>query len=524
MAKSSALAGIIGLVLLIFGIIDYFIASGFRFFVFINLAAGVFALVLWATTSSRESLGAALGSRTTRYGANAVFYSLVFIALVVAINYLANRHDHRFDTTQEKVFSLSTQSISTVRNLNRPLKFYGFFQGGQDQRAKDLYEAYAYASPKVSYQMVDPDKHPELAERYKVTTMGTTRVQYGDNASDGTNVTELSEENLTNAVIKVTKGTRKIVDFLDGEGEGDPDDSKSATGFASLKQALEGEGYTVRKLFLASKPEVPSDTNLVVVAGPTRDVSGHVLDALTAYLKRGGHVLVTLRPSMPGTPDPEEGLIKMLGGWGLKVGDDVLVDQVLRLFAGPALGLNPVVTTYGAHPITNGFNQRTVFPMTRSVQPESPLKAGLSVVELAKTSETSWAETDLVGIFQQQKASFDAGKDQKGPIAVADAVDGDLKTLGFGKEGQTARLVVIGSTDFASNQYFNQFFNRDFTINSVDWLAGEEKSISIRPRTMHSSSFRLTVDQFSLVFMLSVLLLPELLLILGIAVWWERRT
>src|SRR5579885_334779 len=378
MAKSSALAVIIGLILLIFGTIDYFIASGFRFFVFVNLAAGVFALVLWATTSSRESLGAALGRRTTRYGANAVIYSAAFIGLLIAINYLASRHDRRFDTTEEKVFSLSSQSIKVVKNLNKPLKFYGFFQGGQDQKAKDLYEAYAYASPKVSYQMVDPDQHPELAERYKVTTMGTTRVQYGDQPSDGTNVTELSEENLTNAIIKVAKGTRKVVDFLDGEGEADPDDSKSAGGFNAFKQALQGEGYTVRKLLLASKPEVPADTDLLVIAGPTRELSAHVLDATTAYLKRGGHLLVTLRPAMPGTPDPEAGLIKLLGGWGLKVGDDVIVDQVLRLFAGPALGLNPVVTSYGTHPITNGFTQRTVFPMTRSVEPESPLKPGLS--------------------------------------------------------------------------------------------------------------------------------------------------
>ena len=352
--------------------------------------------------------------------------------------------------------------------------------------------------------------------------MGTTRVQYGGpDSNDGTNVTELSEENLTNAVIKVAKGSKKVVDFLDGEGEGDPDDSKSQNGFASLKQALEGEGYTVRKLFLASKPEVPSDTNLVVVAGPTRDVSQHVLDALEAYLKRGGHAMVTLRPALPGSPDPEAALIKMLAGWGVTVGDDVIVDQVVRLFAGPALGLNPVVNAYGAHPITNGFNQRTVFPMTRSVEPANPLKSGLSVVGLAKTSDTSWAETDLVGIFQKQSASFDA-KDRKGPIDVAASVEADLKTLGYAKDGQ-GKVVVIGSTDFTNNQYFNQFYNRDFAVNSIDWLAGEEKSISIRPRTMHSSSFRLTVDQFSLVFALSVLLLPELLLILGIAVWWERR-
>ena len=237
MRKSSAVAGIIGLVLLIFAIVDYFIASGFHLFVAINLVAGIFALVLWATTSSRESIGATLGSRTTRYGANALVYSLAFIALLVAINYLASRHDRRFDATEEKVFSLSSQSIAEVKNLNRPLKFYGFFQGGENQKAHDLFESYAYASPKVTYEMVDPDKHPELAERFKVTTMGTTRVQYGgENSNDGTNVTELSEENLTNAIIKVAKGTRKVVDFLDGEGEGDPDDSKSQNGFSVLQR------------------------------------------------------------------------------------------------------------------------------------------------------------------------------------------------------------------------------------------------------------------------------------------------
>ena len=523
MAKSSTLAGIIGLVLLVFGIIDYFIASGFPFFVFVNLAAGVFALILWATTSSRESMGAALGSRTTRYGANALVYTLGFIGLLVALNYLANRHDKRFDTTQEKVFSLSSQSMNVVKNLNKPLKLYGFVEGGQNQHARDLYEAYAYASPRVTYEIIDPDRHPEMAERYKVTVMGTTRVQYGgDDPATGTNVTELSEENITNAIIKVTKGGNKSVQFLDGEGEGDPEDSKSANGFATFKQALEGEGYQVHKLFLASQPAVPNDTTLLVIAGPTREVSSHVVQAVDAYLKRGGHVMVTLRPPPAQGPDPEAGLIKLLDGWGVKVGDDVIVDQVLRLFAGPALGLNPVVTSYEQHPITASFNQRTVFPMARSVEPESGLKSGLSVAPLAKTSNTSWAEVDIAGIFVRQTASF-GGKDRKGPITVADAIEADLKALGGAKEGQ-ARMVAIGSTDFANNQYFNQFFNRDFAVNSVDWLAGEEKSISIRPRTLHASSFRLTVQQFSLVFALSVLLLPEVLLILGIAVWWERRS
>jgi ABC-type uncharacterized transport system involved in gliding motility auxiliary subunit len=213
--------------------------------------------------------------------------------------------------------------------------------------------------------------------------------------------------------------------------------------------------------------------------------------------------------------------VDLVGEWGVKAGNDVVVDQVLRLFQGPALGLNPIVDTYGPHEITAAFDQRTVFPMTRSVEPVESPKPGLQVVWLAKTGPTSWAETDLVALFQHQTAELDA-KDRKGPITVADVVTGELKQLGWGTG--TARLLVFGDTEFANNQYLDNFFNRDFFMNSADWLVGETNAISIRPRTMRASRFALTVVQFSIVFALSVLLLPELLIIAGITVWWRRRT
>jgi len=519
MRRSSALAGIIGLVLLSFGLVDYFIAAGFKFFVFVNIAAGVFALIVWAV-SSREAMGSIVGSRATRYGANAVVYTLGFVGLLVAVNYLSSLHHKRFDMTEEKTFSLSSQSVEVVKNLSKPLKFYGFFEGGQNARAKSLYESYSYASPKVSLEIVDPDKHPELAEKYKVSVMGTTRVQYGGDEGEGTNVSELSEENLTNAIIKVTKGGKKVIYFLDGHGEGNPDDSEHPSGMASLRQALEGEGFEVKKVVLASQAEVPADCNILVIAGPRKPLTQHELDQIDGYLKRGGRAVVMLEPPRPDDPAVEAGLVKMLADWGVKVGNDVVVDQVVRLFAGPALGLSPVVTSYGNHAVTKSFTQRTVFPMTRSVEPVgSNPKAGLAVTTLAKTSETSWAETDIEGIFKRQTAKFD-GSDRRGPVTVADAVEANQQFTG--KEG-SARMIVLGSTEFADNQNVTNFFNRDFFINGVDWLVGEEKSISIRPRSLRSSRMRLTVDQFSVLFALSVLTLPELLLIIGITVWWKRR-
>lgn len=519
MRRSAALYGILGLVLLAFGLVDYFIASGFRLFVWVNLIGGLFAIVLWIT-SSRSALASISTGRSARYGANAVIYSLAYIGLLVAINYISSLHHARLDLTAEKVYSLSSQSVNVVKGLKKPLKIYGFFQGGESPAARELYDTFAYYSPKVAYEVVDPDKHPELAERYKVSVMGTTHLQYGGDNGEGTNITELNEETLTNAIIRVTKKTKKTIDFLDGNGEGDPDEVESPTGFGIIKKDLEGEGYEVNKLLLAQLPKVPDDVNLVVIAGPIKPLGVHEIDQLNEYLKHGGRVIAMFRPQRPDNSIDETALMKLAGDWGVKVGNDIVVDQVVRLFEGPALGLNPLVQTYGEHPITKDFKQRTVFAMSRSLAAEPNLKPGLTVTPVAKTSDTSWAEVDLDTLYKQQKAQL-TDKDTRGPIAVVMAVDGNLEQLGLGKGD--ARMVVYGSTEFADNQYVSTLFNRDFFINSADWLTGEENSISIRPRSIRASRFRLTTDQFSIVFAFAVLFLPEMLLIAGIVVWWERR-
>src|SRR5271168_3064397 len=383
MRRSAALYGILGLILLTFGLVDYFMSrglgGGFPLFVWVNLAGGVFSIVLWIT-SSRSELASISTGRSARYGANAVIYSLGFIGLLVAINYISTLHHTRLDLTTEKVYSLSSQSVNVIKGLQKPLKFYGFFQGGENPSARELYETYAYYSPKVSFEMVDPDKHPELAERFKVSVMGTTHLQYGGaDSTEGTNITDLTEESLTNAIIRATSSTKKVIDFLDGHGEADIDDADSQTGFGIVKKDLEGEGYEVRKLELAQLAQVPDDANLVVVAGPIKPIGQHEIDALNDYLKHGGRMIAMYRVQRPDNPIDEDAMVKLAADWGVVVGNDIVVDQVVRLFEGPALGLNPIVQSYEEHPITKDFKERTVFPMTRSLTAEPNLKPGLAV-------------------------------------------------------------------------------------------------------------------------------------------------
>jgi ABC-type uncharacterized transport system involved in gliding motility auxiliary subunit len=514
MQRSMASAGLIGLVFLFFALVAYL--TGARLYFLLNLVLGVLAIVLWAT-SSRETLGTLMGHRATRYGANAVVYSIGFVGLLMAINYILALHHRRFDLTTERVFSLSPQSVKVVSGLKQPLKLYGFFQGGRNAQAESLYESYTYTSPKITFQLIDPEKNPEIATRYNVTRMPTTHIQYGD---QGTNVSDATEQEITSGIIKVTSTSTKGACFLQGHGEPAIDDMDSAGGFGRAAQALAGENYDIKPLTLMTGPKVPPSCMVVIVAGPAKPLFPAEVDALDGFLKNGGRLLVMLRPPRGDLANAQTSLVNMISRWGLTVGNDIVLDQELHLFSGPTLGLSPLVELYPPHPITRGFTKRTLWPMLRSVEPVKDINPGLQAWPLAQTSDTSIAAAEVDAIFKEQKFKPGA-KDRKGPITVADAVDADLKKLKWGTGD--GRLAVYGSTDFANNQNLSQVFNQDFFLNTVDWLAGETATIAIRPRTLRASRVNLTVNQFNNVFVASVLLLPELLLILGIVVWWERR-
>jgi len=515
--RNNSLLGLIGLVLLLFAGVAAILTqarSGIDvLYIFINGLFGLFALIAYLSAGF-EHLRTVVSDRSTRYGANVLLGSLAFIAVLVLLNYISARHSHRFDLTEQGVFSLSPQSASVVKNLQNDLQVQAFVEGGVNPQLRDLLESYSYASPRFKFEMLDPDRQPEQAEKYKITAYNTVRLEYG---KESTTVTQPTEQSITNAIIKVTRTGRKTVCMIEGHGEPDIDDAENPHGFSSIKQALANENYEVKKVLLASLASVPDDCSVVVVAGSQKTYIESELTALGTYLDNGGRALFLLPPRGGNEFQP------LLTKWGVKLGNDVVVDQVVRLFQGPALGLAPLVNTYGAHDITRDFKQRTIFPMTRSVRSDAAGKKGLQATELAKTSASSWGETDLDGIFQRSEATLDANVDTKGPVPVAVVVNADLKEMGGGKDG-SSRIAVIGSVEFAGNREVEgTYFNRDLFLNTVGWLVGQADLLSIRPRAVRASRAQFTADQGTVIFYLSVLVIPELLLIAGIAVWWRRE-
>ena len=510
--RSTSLFGLWGLVLLAFGLVAYAVTPAASGYVLVHVGLGLLLLVLYLT-ASRENVTTFLGERSTKYGANAVVYSLIFLAVLGIVNYLAARHNHRFDLTKQNVFSLSTQSANVLAKLDKPVEVHAFTEGGADPIIEDLLDSYKNASNNFTFHMVDPVKDRDLAERFKVTELPTLHIQYGEQSSTVTR--DISEESITNGLIKATATTKKVVCFLDGHGEPDPE-NREARGFGALQDALRNENYDTRKVLLATEAKVPDECSILVVAATDRPLFDHELDQLREYLKAGRSGLFLVPPQRG------QQLVEMLQPWGVKVTDTVVVDQVVRLFQGPALGLQILASTYGTHPITKDFTERTVFPMARAVQADAAGKPGVSAVELVKSSPSAWAESDVEGVFKRGEAS-QSDADVKGPVSLAVAVTGKHKEMGFDKEGET-KLVVVGDADFANNQFFTQLFNRDLVLNMMGWLGGEEQNISIRPRAISASRAQLTPEESRRIFYLSVLVLPELLLFIGLTVWWRRST
>ncbi|HXH28792.1 MAG TPA: GldG family protein, partial [Candidatus Polarisedimenticolia bacterium] len=377
------------------------------------LGTGAFALVLLVAglALNRARLIAALKGRRVRAAGASAGYILIVIAVLVLINFLAGRHHVRYDSTENKMFSLSEQTIKVLHALPRDVTVTAFYQEVQPGRQKleDLLKEYHDRSSKLSYTFVDPDANPGEARRYGITEYGTTVVESGKRES---RFTTADEEALTNALIKVTQDRDLIVYVTTGHGEHELSGGERGS-LSQLKEALEKQHYTVKPLVL--NQGVPADASVVLIPGPRKAFLPAEAKMIGDYLDRGGRVMLLQDPG------DASGLADVLAREGLKVRDDVVVDKVSQLFGGSAL--IPMVQGDGydtVHPVTKTFRIQTFFPEASSIEVASPLPQGVTVTKLAQTSQYSWGETSQAEL-ESGHIHMDRGTDVQGPLTLAAA-------------------------------------------------------------------------------------------------------
>src|SRR3954463_2581455 len=487
--------------------------------------AGLFCTLLYILSQWRE-IGQSFSGRNARYGTLAAGSVLVVIAILGAINYLASRHNRRWDLTAAHQFTLSDQTKKVLHDLKEPVTIRVFAVTQEFPRYHDRLDQYTYQSKLVKTEYIDLEKQPPMGQRYGINTPGTVLFEYKGRTEK---VTAEGEQDLTNGLIKAIKGRQPKIYFTQGHGEKDPSNSDRA-GYSSIGTAMTNSNFVTDKIALAQVTAVPADADIIIIAGPRTDFFAPEIDLLKAYLARGGKLLVLLDPVLK-ADQPQPVLLQgLLKEWGIEAGNDVVLDV-----SGMGRLLNtdesvPVVINYPPHPITENFaGLLTAYPLARSMSPIEGAAGGKSPQKIVQTSASSWAESDLKSLTGGQPAKAD-GNDKRGPVSLAVAVSAPASNppVAPAKDSEDekkaeSRIVAFGDSDFAGNNALGVQGNRDLFLNTLNWLSQDEDLIAIRPRDPEDRRITLTVNQQRLIFYLTVVIVPGLILLAGVQTWWRRR-
>ncbi len=530
MKRVVGLLGWLGVVLVLAAVVLRFIRPELQEWTQRLAMAGLVVVGLYSLSQWRD-IARSFQGRNVRYGSIAAGSVILFLAILVAINWIANRQNQRWDLTEGSQFSLSDQTRQILRSLDQPVVIKAFYRSsdGSEIQLRDRLEQYAYESSQVSVEYIDPDRDPTAARRYEVQQYGTVVFEYNGRVE---RTTTADEQSLTNALKKAIEGQAKKIYFVQGHGERDPMAS-DVDGYSGIADGLKSDNFEIETVTLIQQPDgaVPADATMLVVAGPKTDLLAPELQAIRDYLDRQGKVMLLIDPPDEADAPEPSGLIALARDYGIAVGNDVAVDVS---GVGQLLGTNEL-TPVGAptpHPITERFRLMTGFPLARSAAPIEGGVEGRLAQRVVETSPQSWAESDLKRLFAsgETERNLDAG-DTAGPVSIAAAVSvippapeptPEEPETPAAPRAET-RLLVVGDSDFASNRALGFQGNRDLYLNMANWLAQQENLIAIRPKDPSNRGIALTADQQARINWIAFLGVPLLLIGNAIRVWWKRR-
>lgn len=544
------LGGTVGVVL---GILLLAFFPDIRLYGYIVLGLGG-VLLLLSVIISFQTVSSAVTGRRGRYSTNTVIMTFAFIGIAAVANYLAFENHERFDVTATKKFSLAPRTVELLKNLDEPVEAKAFFgppTSEQEELVQDLVDSmlheFEVETDKFDYEFVDPDANPEVARDYSVT-------QYGNIVFEGTErnkrhqvpPSQFLEQNFVTGMLIVTGQEQKQVYFLTGHDERRIlDYERDSKGFGLAHDGISGENYAVSTInvnlpegeetLLRDREE--GNVNMLVVAGPRKDLLEDEARVLDDYLRNGGNALFLLDPDTPQT------FRDLLARWGILVGDGHIVDMQR------SLGENNEITylTRGQYASTipdqllenilRVFKVTTAldtiyypgvtslepadgvmfFPPRRVEEEEEESTPTIFGTALAVTTTDSWMIRDP-GRNEPRAA------DIRGPFFPAVAVRA-IAPLGEAPPAspQPTSIVVFGDSDFASNGWYNTPDNSDFFLNSVNWLVGDAPLANIRPKRTAPRVLTLTRNEFNFMRYSGWLLLPALMALAGSFVWWKRR-
>ncbi|MGN7612701.1 GldG family protein [Magnetococcales bacterium HHB-1] len=426
----------------------------------------------------------------------------IILALILALfAYATNRYKTQWDWTASQLNTLAEQSITAIQSFDKKVVATIYAQKDSEEALsfEQLLERYQQHNSQMEIRVIDPELSPEAAVQDKPIKFGTLLFRVGERSET---LTDINEENITNALVRLSKDVHKVIRFTQGHGEHTLEPG-STTSYSQLVSTLKSEGYVVEPINLAATDKVPEDTEVLIIAGPKTRFFPIEVERLQKWLKtQDGHLLVMVDPGA------ETGLDDFLKKDGIQFLDGLVIDPMAQLMGtGPT---TPLLTTFDRnHPVTKNVTLSSFLPTARGIKLLAENENGVQPVELFKGAMKGWIE---MGDLATGQVEFNQGQDQPGPILMGVAV-----------EQQKRRLIAVGDSDFIIDRLYNMAGNATLFLNMLHWLADDENFIAIKPRKIVDSNLAVTENQAFWAQIGLIILLPLLLLLIGGGVWYLRK-
>lgn len=464
------------------------------------------------------------GTRKTALWLNDIVLVLIIIAIGVVLSHIAFRRNYRYDFTRNKIFSMSELTMKTIRELDKEVKIYGFFPKDSNEEGVmlDLFKEYKRLNDKLSWVMIDPQIDPVTSQQMKVSVMGTVIVECGANRqtvlpedlffipnkimSPNETPKFTGEQAITSAIANVLTGQKRVISFITGHGESSINGFK-ANDIAALNQLLTQENFEVVENSLITG-DIDERASVVLVISPKSDFLESEISKLRNYIEiKKGNILFALDP----TPNLKKLYEYIFKEYAVNVNFDIVVD--VRGITRNYWSVAPVMAR---HDITNPLINKNLISLmfhccslTRDTNPDVKHTVLLSSIE------NSWAKRGLE-TKTEIRVEKENDTDVLGPLDLGVIAEKTNTASG-------SRALIIGDSDFLDNTNIPVSGNRDLIINAINWLAGNNKMLSIRPRIMEIPRIEFDKEDSNKIFSFCVLATPLFIVIFGFIVFMFRR-
>ena len=482
------------------------------------------ALVLFLTVQSVQKRRYSISVKHLSVGA----YSTGMIAIVavtVLVNMVVGELPSTLtsiDLTDEKLYSLTDQSIEFVKNMEEDVTIYVLVnEESADNTLAQTLQRYDDLSDHITVEYVDPTVNPRFHTQYTDSSISVNSLivvsdkrskvidsnEVYESTLDYTTYTYMTtgydgEGQITSALDYVTSDELPKVYMLEGHGEAD-----FSTTFTN---ALEKENVEYTTINLMNYDAVPEDAACLVIHAPSSDFSEDDKNKVIAYLETGGKVVTNTLY----TGEDMSNYHAILEYMGISVVDGLVLEGDSNYYYQSPFYLLPEIASnnytsnisgyyYVFAPYAQGFRLNTE-------------DENISFTEILSTSEEAYSKADVANADDYNMTEKDiAGPFSIGVEAVKAVEDGTVE----------ATLVAYSCSELftdAANQMVSGANQLLFT-NTISNFVNHEVSVSIPVKSYEVSTLTLTQSNIVLIGVIITVILPISCLIIGFVIWLKRR-